>query len=587
MKGYAGEPWDAASSAIGAFVSKLSAKLTKQFVILLLLFAVSLVFVAGSGAWGLGQTRLSADELYSDHLKTAELTADVGGNLDDVYETAQAMLLATTSGLRNQLTSTLFDKEVPAVEVSLNTLQRIHAGDPPKQRDLVQDLVEGWSHFRTLWNAHALLAPNPNQVTVEMSLRSTFDPLESVTDQLLVIEEHDAGKAHQKADQAYGTSLILIGGVTAMALLAALVFVIFVTRKVLPRSMAAEEAQAEFAEAMQVAGSENEAQTLLKHHLERSIATSSVVVLNRNDGTDRLEAVTDIPAGSPLCTTLEGAIAKSCAAVRTARAFTSQSGQDRLLSCRICGTCPGTSVCTPLTVGGEIIGSVLVSRGESLDPDDERRIRDAIAQAAPVLGNLRNLAIAETQATTDVLTGLPNKRAVQLALKRLVAQASRTLTPLAVLSLDLDHFKQINDSYGHGAGDEVLAAAGAALRFAIRESDFVGRVGGEEFLVLLPFTSADKGMVVADKIRAAFGQIVVPTVDRRITASIGIAVFPDQAADSRSIENAADRALYRAKANGRDRVEVADSIGGHVEGSADDDVVEQGPAQASVSAARS
>jgi diguanylate cyclase (GGDEF)-like protein len=566
-------------------VSKLSAKLTQQFVILLLLFAVSLVFVAGSGAWGLGRTRSSADELYNDHLNTAKLTADVGGNLDDVYETAQGLLLATTPSLRSQLTSTLFDDEVPAVEVSLNTLQRIHAGDPPRQRDLVQDLVEGWSHFRTLWNANGLLAADPNPVRVEATLQSTFDPLESITDQLLVIEERDAGLAHQQADQAYGTSLMLIGGVTALALLVALMFVLFVARRVLPRSMAAEEEQAEFAEAMQVAGGEDEAQTLLKQHLERSIPKSSVVVFNRNDGTDRLEAVTDLPSGSPLSAILEGAIAKSCTAVRTTHAFTSQSGRDRLLSCRICGTCPGMSVCTPLTVGGEIIGSVLVSRGESLDSDDERRIRDAIAQAAPVLVNLRNLAIAETQAATDVLTGLPNKRAVQLELKRLVAQASRTMTPLAVLSLDLDHFKQINDTYGHGAGDEILAATGAALRLAIRESDFVGRVGGEEFLVLLPFTSTEKGIVVAEKIRVAFGQIAVPTVDRRITASIGIAVFPNQAADSRSIEIAADRALYVAKANGRDRVEVAQDSS-YFEAGSDDTATEHASAHVSVPGAQ-
>ena len=98
-----------------------------------------------------------------------------------------------------------------------------------------------------------------------------------------------------------------------------------------------------------------------------------------------------------------------------------------------------------------------------------------------MLGNLRNLALAQLRAATDPLTGLPNQRSVQDTLKRMVAQASRTITPLAAVLVDLDHFKQINDVYGHDRGDEVLAAVGVAFRNVIREADFVGRYGGEEF----------------------------------------------------------------------------------------------------------
>jgi diguanylate cyclase (GGDEF)-like protein len=219
--------------------------------------------------------------------------------------------------------------------------------------------------------------------------------------------------------------------------------------------------------------------------------------------------------------------------------------------------CPGRSTCTPLLVSGEVIGSVLVSHPDVLEPVHERRIRESVAQAAPVLGNLRNLAIAELRAATDALTGLPNRRAVEDNLKRMVAQASRSVSPLAALMLDLDLFTQVNDTCGHAKGDEVLAAVGAALQATVRASDFTGRYGGEEFIVLMPNTDQAGAIEAAEKVRTAVAGIEVNGVGRRITVSIGVAIIPDHAADAGGLERAADRALYVAKSNGRDRVEVA------------------------------
>jgi diguanylate cyclase (GGDEF)-like protein len=178
-------------------------------------------------------------------------------------------------------------------------------------------------------------------------------------------------------------------------------------------------------------------------------------------------------------------------------------------------------------------------------------------QAAPVLANLRNLAIAALRAATDSLTGLPNARAVGDTVKRMVAQAGRTSRPLAAALLDLDHFKQVNDTFGHGRGDDVLAAVGAALRDGLRESDFIGRMGGEEFVMLLPATDRAGAVAAAEKIRAAVAAITVPGVQRQITISIGIAVIPEHAGDADGLLREADRALYTAKERGRNRVEVA------------------------------
>jgi diguanylate cyclase (GGDEF)-like protein len=210
-------------------------------------------------------------------------------------------------------------------------------------------------------------------------------------------------------------------------------------------------------------------------------------------------------------------------------------------------------------VGGEVIGPVLAETPELLDGYAERSIRDAVSLAAPVLGNLRNLAIAEMRAATDSLTGLPNRRALQDHVRRLVANAARSLTPLSALMCDLDHFKKINDQFGHGGGDEVLAAVGALMPGTLRTSDFAGRYGGEEFLILLPGTDSDGALVLAEKLRHAVANIRVPAVQQRVTMSIGIATFPTHATDPDSLERSADRALYAAKGAGRNRVEVVDS----------------------------
>ena len=181
-------------------------------------------------------------------------------------------------------------------------------------------------------------------------------------------------------------------------------------------------------------------------------------------------------------------------------------------------------------MGGEVIGSVLVEHPEPFDEHTNRQITDSVAEAAPVIANLRNLAIAEMRAATDGLTGLPNQRAVHETLKRMVAQAGRTLEPLAMVLFDLDRFKAINDTFGHGRGDDVLAAVGDVAAHTIRGSDFVGPLGGEEFAVLLPGTDREGALKVAENMREAIAVLTVAGVDRDITASFGVAVLPEDAA---------------------------------------------------------
>lgn len=159
-------------------------------------------------------------------------------------------------------------------------------------------------------------------------------------------------------------------------------------------------------------------------------------------------------------------------------------------------------------------------------------------------------------ATTDALTGLPNRAALEPALERKHAEASRDGSRFAVLSMDLDHFKALNDEQGHEAGDRALVAFADLLRARLRASDMPCRWGGEEFQVLVNGTDRDGALRIAEEIRLALESInLARNPDGpRVTVSIGIAVYPDDATEIPDLLLTADRRLYHAKAEGRNQV---------------------------------
>jgi diguanylate cyclase (GGDEF)-like protein len=165
-----------------------------------------------------------------------------------------------------------------------------------------------------------------------------------------------------------------------------------------------------------------------------------------------------------------------------------------------------------------------------------------------------------TAARTDAKTGLLHAVAWQREADAAIRRARRYREQLAILLADIDHFKQVNDTHGHLAGDEVLLAAAAALRQRIRAGDLLGRFGGEEFVVLLPRTGAAEACQVAERLRAAVGTTSVRTgsgeVPVSVTVSIGVAALGTHGNELLELLTAADAALYRAKQGGRDQVSL-------------------------------
>ena len=224
----------------------------------------------------------------------------------------------------------------------------------------------------------------------------------------------------------------------------------------------------------------------------------------------------------------------------------------------------GEVLAVPVRSMGNVVGVVaLYDRidGRAFDPADEDALRTLAGQASIAVDNVHLHQEAERLSTTDPLTGLWNFRYLSMSLAREIERSTRFDRPLAVLMLDLDHFKPVNDTYGHARGDAVLRELAHRVQEQIREVDTFARYGGEEFVVVLPETSVEGAAQLAERICAAVRREPFRSEGEEpldITVSIGGAAFPDHGSSAATLMRAADKALYIAKGEGRDRWHVPD-----------------------------
>jgi diguanylate cyclase (GGDEF)-like protein len=214
--------------------------------------------------------------------------------------------------------------------------------------------------------------------------------------------------------------------------------------------------------------------------------------------------------------------------------------------------------CLPLVAQEEILG-VLHIRGLS-DDGSQMMASTAADYIALAISNLRLRETLKEQATRDPLTGLYNRRSLEERLRQEIARSSRSRRNFSLVMVDIDHFKNFNDAYGHDTGDHVLRLLAIFLQTHFRSSDIVCRYGGEEFTVILPEASLAGAMKRADEVREAVSTLEMSYRDQplhRLTISMGVAVYPEHGQDQESLFRAADAALYTAKSSGRNRTVAA------------------------------
>jgi diguanylate cyclase (GGDEF)-like protein len=220
--------------------------------------------------------------------------------------------------------------------------------------------------------------------------------------------------------------------------------------------------------------------------------------------------------------------------------------------------------CVPFNVGRKMVVLVhmLLEPGSVWDEEKRQLAQTYINTASSSLIMLNQLGEAEKQSLTDPLTGLYNRRSLDQLMSREVALSERHGTPLSIVMIDMDKFKQINDAHGHAAGDHLLRAFADCVRMTLRKTDLAFRYGGDEFMIALPQTHVQQAQAVVQKLRQAFAAVdwsdAITHLEEQPTLSIGVAQRSagDNTASLQSLLAAADIALYEAKKNNRNCIRV-------------------------------
>ncbi len=321
---------------------------------------------------------------------------------------------------------------------------------------------------------------------------------------------------------------------------------------------------------LEMCKSEVEAKAALTQFVDKLFPGTSGNLYLLNFANDLLEAVatwgTAGAAGDPVIGR------DDCWALRRGQLHVVEHAHSKLSCQHLIAAPQGAYLCAPLMGQGEVLGMLHVqyaaTQAGGPEAVQKRQFESQQAWALTVsehialaIANLKLRDTLRAQAVHDSLTGLYNRRYLERALEREVLRATRNGRTVGVIMLDLDHFKEFNDGYGHVAGDALLRGLGDYLVSHVRTEDIACRYGGEEFVVILPEASLEMSRSRAQELWKGVQGLHVNfqgELLRGVTASLGVAAFPAQGRTAAELLRAADAALYSAKRRGRDRVEIAE-----------------------------
>jgi diguanylate cyclase (GGDEF)-like protein len=258
-----------------------------------------------------------------------------------------------------------------------------------------------------------------------------------------------------------------------------------------------------------------------------------------------------------------------CCALRRGRLHVVGDPHDGLLCTHVKQPVVSGYMCVPMLAQGEALGMLHLSwaqaprlskAAEHISESEKQLALTVADQIGLALANLRLRETLHSQAICDPLTGLYNRRYMEEWLEREVHRAERNQSSIGIIMMDLDHFKKLNDTMGHDAGDGLLRELSTFLQTHIRGGDIACRYGGEEFMIILPEASLEQTRERAEQLHTEFKQLDLQRHYQsfgKVTFSLGVAVFPQHGSSTQAVMRAADFALYRAKETGRDRVVVS------------------------------
>jgi diguanylate cyclase (GGDEF)-like protein/PAS domain S-box-containing protein len=320
----------------------------------------------------------------------------------------------------------------------------------------------------------------------------------------------------------------------------------------------------EISEALQSCATEHEASEVISRMMRRLFPHASGALYLATNTKDLFEASGswgDAPAEPTIQT-------GDCWALRRGKGHEVTDSLNKVRCEHVKAAKGCASLCVPLSDQNQTLGMIHFRTTEAID--GTWRLANAVAEQITLgLGNIRLREQLRSQAMRDPLTGLLNRRAMEEAFDRELRRAKRKSRALTVLMIDIDHFKGINDRFGHQAGDLALSEVGRLLQRFFRADDVVCRLGGEEFLVILPEASVIDVERRAEELLAAMRRLDL--VDHgvrlpKISVSIGLATLGDHGNDAEQLLRTVDAALYRAKREGRDRLVIAEHTGAQVVG---------------------
>ena len=324
---------------------------------------------------------------------------------------------------------------------------------------------------------------------------------------------------------------------------------------------------ADMSEMLQASSTPADTYAVTARFAQTLIPASSGVLLVHSASRDHLEMVLRWGESKP--NEPDFLVADECWGLRTGRVHRVENSNTGLLCRHLPQPPPPYYLCAPMIAHGETLGllHLRINRPDRAAPEAEAPVSPDLTwwikpmseRLALTLADMKLREALRAQSICDPLTGWYNRRHMQESLERDIRRAARTNRPLSLLMFDIDNFKEFNDSFGHEAGDVALQNLCQMLKALIRSEDVACRYGGDEFVLILPGSSAELAAQRAENMRIAVGREEIRyqgRVLKPMTLSFGIASFPANGKTSHELLRAADTALYRAKSEGRDRVQV-------------------------------